>query len=72
MLVNVADLPTGDRIIDRIERYLKTKNIQVRPSGGFNHYVVASQFASDPPLSLDSMTLQRFEALFQTVNGLFE
>jgi predicted ATP-dependent endonuclease of OLD family len=69
--IKVVDLPQGDRIIERIERYLKEKVISVRPSGGFNHYLVASQFASAPPKSLDKETLLRFEALFKAINDLF-
>ena len=64
-------LPKGDRIIERIERHLKEKSITVRPSGGFNHYLPASAFATDPPAKLDDDTLQRFESLFKTVNELF-
>ena len=70
-VINEADLPSGDRIIDRLERHIATKGIQIRPSGGFNHYGVASYFVSNPPTSLDKDTLKRFEALFNTVNGLF-
>lgn len=69
--ISEADLPQGERIIDRIERHIAAKGIQIRPSGGFNHYGVASHFASNPPKSLDSNTLKRFEALFNTVNSLF-
>ena len=69
--ISEADLPQGERIIDRIERHIAAKGIQIRPSGGFNHYGVASHFASNPPKSLDSNTLKRFEALFNAVNGLF-
>lgn len=70
-LLQSADLPKGDRIIERIERHLKKKGIEVRPSGGFNHYRIASQFASAPPPSMDSDTLQRFESLFKATNSLF-
>ncbi|MBW8036063.1 MAG: AAA family ATPase, partial [Planctomycetes bacterium] len=69
--ISEADLPQGERIIDRIERHIAAKGIQIRPSGGFNHYGVASHFASNPPKSLDNNTLKRFEALFNAVNGLF-
>ena len=66
-----ADLSKGDRIIDRIERYIEKAGIQLRPSGRFNHYLVASHFASRPLSSLDDDTLKRFEILFKTVNELF-
>jgi hypothetical protein len=66
-----SDLPTGDRIIERLERCLKSKGIQLRGSGGFNHFTPASHFASNPPSALDSTTLDRFEELFGAVNALF-
>ena len=67
-VINESDLPERDHIIDRIERYLKDKKIKLRPSGGFNHYAVASYFASNPPTSLGDDTLSRFEELFKAVN----
>lgn len=66
-----ADLPPGDRITDRLERYINVKGVKIRPSGGFNHYAVASYFASNPPDAPDGDTLRRFEALFAAVNGVF-
>ena len=68
--VKEADLPPGDRIIDRLNRYIKDKGITLRPSGGFNHYAVANYLAANPPKTLDKDTLARFEALFQKVNSL--
>lgn len=70
--ITESDLPAGDRIIARIERWLESRNIKLRPSGGFNHYTVASAFASSAPMSLDDGTLKRFEELFATVNSLFD
>jgi hypothetical protein len=64
-------LPTGDRIVDRINRYLNGKGIQVRPRGGFNHYAVAKQLLSNPPESLAAATLARFEEMFRKVNALY-
>lgn len=66
--INESELPKRDRIIHRIESYLKDKNIELRPNGGFNHYAVASYFASNPPTSLNDKTLSRFEELFKAVN----
>jgi predicted ATP-dependent endonuclease of OLD family len=71
VVISESDLPKRDRIIDRIEVHLKDKKIKLRPSGGFNHYSVASFFASNPPDSLDADTLKRFEELFKRVNSLF-
>ena len=61
----------GDRVIERIERYLESKSISLRPEGGFNPYLVAAQFASSPPSDLDADTLKRFEAMFKAINDLF-
>jgi hypothetical protein len=69
-IVAESGLPPGDRIIDRLERHIEARGLKIRPSGGFNHYAVASNFASNPPTSLDNDTLKRFEALFKTVNSL--
>ncbi|WP_375765256.1 AAA family ATPase [Archangium gephyra] len=69
--VTESDLPTGDRILQRIERYLTASGTLLRPSGGFNHYAVASSFVSNPPANVDPDTLARFEALFRAVNDLF-
>lgn len=66
-----ASLPAGDRIVDRIERWLAANNVQTRPSGGFNHYLVASHFASNPPASLDDDTKDRFVGLFHAINQMF-
>ena len=68
--VDNASLPPGDRIIDRLNRYLEANGIKLRPSGGFNHYLVALEFASKPPAALDDATLGKFEELFRTVNAL--
>lgn len=70
VVINEADLPKRERIIDCIECYLKDKKIKLRPSGSFNHYAVASYFASNPPASLDDDTLNRFEGLFKAVNKI--
>lgn len=63
-----SDLPEGDRIVQQLEKYLKIKSITLRPSGGFNHYAVASRFASSPPRSFDAVTTERFKALFSAIN----
>jgi predicted ATP-dependent endonuclease of OLD family len=64
-----SELPNGERIVARIEQFLKAKSIQLRPSGGFNHYLVASRFAASPPESLDAQTTTRFKELFSTINA---
>lgn len=57
------ELPEGERIVDRLNRYLKSKGLVLRPSGGFNHYFVANHLASKPSAlgRIDSQTLDRFE-----------
>ena len=70
--ITAKDLPAGDRIVVRIEKYLNTKKIVLRKSGGFNHYLVASHLVANPipKKALDKETLDRFEGLFKTVNKL--
>jgi hypothetical protein len=70
-LVEVADLPPGDRIVDRLNRFLAAEKIVLKASGGFNHYLPARAFASDPPKKVDAAVLDRFAALFTAVNKLF-
>ena len=71
--ISVSDLPPGDRIVDQIGRYLNANTIQLRPTGGYNHYLVASYLASHPLLSqeIDCETSDRFDRLFQTINRLY-
>jgi hypothetical protein len=64
-------LPPGDRIVDRLERYLEVNGVRMRPGGGFAADAVALEFASHPPASLDADTLARFEALCKAVNAIF-
>jgi hypothetical protein len=67
--VQETDLPPGDRIVDRIERFIAQKGISLRPSGGFNHYAPARVFAASPPNQFDPDTQSRFEALFQAIDA---
>ncbi len=71
MKLKAADLPKGDRIIARLTEWLKNAGITLRKAGGFNHYTVASYLASNPPKTIDDATLDRFQVLFDTVNGLY-
>jgi len=45
--IKVSDLPLGDRIVRRIEEYLDFAGTLLRPSGGFNHYLVAKLSGSE-------------------------
>ena len=66
-----SDLPAGDRVILRVEGYLKSADISLRPKGGYNHYLPSTKFASTPPDALDAGTAARFRALFSKVNAIF-
>ena len=68
--IKLADLPPGSRIVDRLERHLTSASIQIRPSGGFNHYRVASHFSTNPPKKFSDDTTARFAAFFDKVNSL--
>lgn len=70
--IKISELPSGTRIVERINRYLKEKAITLRPSGGFNHYLVASTFSSNPPKTIDEKTLSNFESLFKDINSILE
>ena len=71
--VSETDLPPGDRVVERINRYLLANSIILRASGGFNHYLVANYLVSNPvPTSgIDAATLSRFERIFIAVNKLY-
>lgn len=66
--IKVADLPPGDRIVRRIGQYLQDNAIQLRQSGGYNHYLPAKAFASSPPSSLTENEMDRLENMFRSIN----
>ena len=70
-VVEEADLPSGERIVLRLEQYIKDRKLILRASGGFNHYAVARKFASAPPELLDVETTARFKALFSAINAVY-
>lgn len=72
-LASVSDLPPGDRIIVRLNRWLVSKEISLRANGGFNHYAVAAFLATHSVASEDigEETLEKYEKLFTDVNRLF-
>ncbi|GKW26759.1 ATP-dependent endonuclease [Pectobacterium carotovorum subsp. carotovorum] len=70
--IKLSDLPSGSRIIERLNRHLKDRGISLRPSGGFNHYLVASTFGANPPKIIDEKTLTNFENLFTDINKLLD
>ncbi len=69
--ITEKDLPSGSRIVERIARALENKGISVRPSGGFNHYLVANR-ATAAGMTFEPLELNAFEALFRLVNSLLE
>lgn len=72
LVITELDLVPGTRLVERLSRTLKAKGVQVRPSGGYNHYLPASFLAAQPPSreNIPDIVLDRFEKLFETVNGL--
>ncbi|WP_207223911.1 MULTISPECIES: TOPRIM nucleotidyl transferase/hydrolase domain-containing protein [Pseudomonas] len=68
-VVMESDLPSGDRIIHRIEKYLSGNGIKVRPSGGYNHYAVAAAFVLGIAENCTEDTVTRFTALFKDINS---
>lgn len=72
-LASVSDLPQGDRIIVRLNRWLVSKEISLRAKGGFNHYAVASFLATHSVASEDigEETLEKYEKMFTDINRLF-
>lgn len=69
-VVKVDDLPSGDRIVERLNRWLAAESIQLKVNGGFNHYLPARTFAAYPPESVGASLMDRFERLFKDVNKL--
>lgn len=72
--IKVKDLPPGERIVERLGRYLDSNSIQLLTNGGFNHYRVANYLASHPvaPSKISAGTLKAFEDLFRKINSLFD
>lgn len=68
-VINNKDLPEGDRIVQRIEKYLSNNGIKIRPSGGYNHYAVAAAFVTHTPENLSDDTIIRFTELFKEINN---
>lgn len=70
--ITEQDLPPGDRIVQRIEKFLVSQGVELRPSGGFNHYTVAAMFSTSPSVKVDAATKARFSALFSAINRQLE
>lgn len=61
------DLPAGNRIVDRVERWMAAQGLGTR----IDRYRVASQMALRPDLDPGDDARTRFGALFAAVNRLF-
>lgn len=72
-LVVTSDLPQGNRIIVRLNRWLDSRGISLRTGGGFNHYAVASFLTTHPVEvgAIEKETLERFEKMFTGINKMF-
>ncbi|OAT32960.1 hypothetical protein M975_1399 [Buttiauxella brennerae ATCC 51605] len=67
--IEYKDLPAGDRIVQRIEKYLAVNSIKIRPSGGYNHYAVAAAFATHDHDNISENTIKIFTEVFREVNN---
>ena len=70
--IKVSDLPAGNRLLQRIGGYLDAEGVQLRANGGYNHFLPAKAFATNPPPSLAQSELDRLESLFDAVNKALE
>lgn len=70
--INVANLPAGNTILERIRDYLTDKSIELCDQGCFDRNYVAQQLMLKPlpPSRIDAKTLDRFENLFEDINRL--
>lgn len=68
-MIAESALPQGDRIVQRVEKYLASEGVKVRQTPGYNHYAVAAAFTSDVPENVEEEVIQRFSALFEALNA---
>ncbi len=67
-----ADLPPGDRIVVRLNKWLSDHKESTRPSGGFNHYLVAQTLVASSGSKLKTKAiLDTFEPLVVALNKLY-
>lgn len=71
LVATEATLPSGDRILARLEQWIGEQGLSLRPRGGFNHYRVAAHVAASPPATFSAAALDNFEAAFCAVNAAF-
>lgn len=71
--LQVAELGQHPRTVERINQWLKSKNISLLKDGGFNHYRVAQAVITKLTRSaLGNEGLAPFERLFSKVNSTLE
>lgn len=69
-LLTVAELGPQPRIVEKVNHWLKSKDLNVLKEGGFNHYRVAQAALSKMSLTtLKNEDLERFERLFVRINS---
>ena len=68
-IVTADDLPPGDRIVDRLERWLSAQEM-AEGTPRLDRYLVAAQMATHPGFDPGNETAERFAALFRAVNAL--
>lgn len=73
LTVSAADLSPHPRIIERINKWLKEKNVTLLKDGGFNHYRVARSLLQIlTPTSLSSEQIAPFEIMFSRINEVID
>lgn len=67
--IKVEDLPTSDRLVERVEQYFLSKNIN---KGRLNHFAPASALLRNAKYSTEfnEATLDHAEELFRQINAL--
>jgi hypothetical protein len=65
--IDVADLPSGARIVERLAGWLAAEGHTLSAGGGFDRLKVATQLAQGALSDIDGATRARFEALFAAV-----
>lgn len=68
IVLKLEDLPQADRIAQRIEKYLISQQLKVRPTPGYNHFTVAAAYVATSPKKISKDVIQRFSKLFETIN----
>ncbi len=73
VLLNVAELGSHPRIVERVNQWIKTRKISLLKEGGFNHYRVAQSLL--PLLTIETVQAEQLDALedlFTRLNSLLK